>query len=77
MTVRTPRIYLAANTGEAPDVIVTYRLPLHELEAHVVAGTLFLGTEFDAIEAGFGDHRHDPANQATKFLLYRSLVDEG
>ena len=66
-----------ATTGEAPDVIVTYRLPLHELEAHVVAGTLFLGTEFDAIEAGFGDHRHDPANQATKFLLYRSLVDEG
>jgi hypothetical protein len=62
-------------TGESSEVIVRYRLPVDELTAHVEAGTLYLGIEFDALEAGFGENV-DAADQATKLLLYRNLVDD-
>jgi hypothetical protein len=63
-------------SGESSEVIVTYRLPLDALEQHVERGTLYLGVEFDALEAGFGEHASDPSDQSTKLLLFRSLVDE-
>jgi hypothetical protein len=63
-------------SGESSEVIVTYRLSLDALEQHVERGTLYLGVEFDALEAGFGEHASDPSDQSTKLLLFRSLVDE-
>jgi hypothetical protein len=63
-------------TGASSEVIVTYRLPLDALEEQVAKGTLYLGVEFDAVEAGFGEHPADPSDQSTKLLLYRSLVDD-
>ena len=57
--------------------VLRYRLPIAQMARHVRRGTLYLGTEFDALEAGFGDIRDQPEDQATKLFLYRSLVPEG
>lgn len=56
------------------DTVLTYRIPVAEMEQHVDRGTLYFGTEFDAVEAGFGEVPDHPEDQATKLLLYRHLV---
>lgn len=64
-----------APSGASDDVVARYEIPISVLTEHAERGTLYVGTEFSALEAGFGEAR-GAGGQDTKIALYRALAGE-
>lgn len=58
---------------ESADTIMRYKIPVEALRPLVERGAVFIGVEFDAIEAGFGKCGEESDDQAARFLLFRSI----
>lgn len=59
--------------GTSADTIIRYRVPIEALRRWVEEGAVYVGVEFDAIEAGFGKSGEDSRDQSARFLLFRSI----